>query len=62
MPSSTARFSIATAALLVPRDLDFLVGIYAFGAMIAFLASPAASWVNGSHLIVDGGFTNRTHF
>lgn len=29
---------------------------------IAFIASPAASWVNGSHLVVDGGFTNRTHF
>lgn len=29
---------------------------------IVFLASPAASWCNGSHLIVDGGFTNRTHF
>ena len=29
---------------------------------VAFLASPAASWCNGSHLIVDGGFTNRTHF
>jgi len=29
---------------------------------VAFIASPAASWVNGSHLIVDGGFTNRTHF
>lgn len=29
---------------------------------IAFLASPAASWCNGSHLIVDGGFTRRTHF
>jgi NAD(P)-dependent dehydrogenase (short-subunit alcohol dehydrogenase family) len=29
---------------------------------IAFLASPAASWCNGSHLIVDGGFSNRTHF
>jgi len=25
------------AALVVPRDLDFLVGIYAFGAMLAFL-------------------------
>lgn len=29
---------------------------------IVFLASPAASWCNGSHLVVDGGFTNRTHF
>jgi NAD(P)-dependent dehydrogenase (short-subunit alcohol dehydrogenase family) len=29
---------------------------------IAFLASPAASWCNGSHLVVDGGFSNRTHF
>lgn len=29
---------------------------------IVFLASPAASWCNGSHLVVDGGFTNKTHF
>jgi len=29
---------------------------------IAFLASPAASWCNGSHLVVDGGYTNRSHF
>ncbi len=29
--------TILAAALVVPRDLDFLVGIYAFGAMLAFL-------------------------
>lgn len=29
---------------------------------IVFLASPAAEWCNGSNLIVDGGYTNRTQF
>jgi APA family basic amino acid/polyamine antiporter len=29
--------ALLAAALVVPRDLDFLVGIYAFGAMLAFL-------------------------
>ena len=29
--------TVLAAALVVPRDLDFLVGIYAFGAMLAFL-------------------------
>ncbi|KGJ09184.1 SDR family oxidoreductase (plasmid) [Paracoccus versutus] len=27
-----------------------------------FLASPAASWCNGSHLLVDGGFSKRVPF
>jgi 3-oxoacyl-[acyl-carrier protein] reductase len=29
---------------------------------IVFIASPAASWVNGSHLLVDGGFSKRVQF
>ncbi|MBA3746766.1 MAG: APC family permease, partial [Solirubrobacterales bacterium] len=29
--------AVLAAALVVPRDLEFLVGIYAFGAMLAFL-------------------------
>ena len=29
---------------------------------IVFLASEAASWCSGSHLVVDGAYTNRTHF
>lgn len=29
---------------------------------VAFLASPAASWCNGSHLLVDGGFSKRVQF
>lgn len=29
---------------------------------IVFLSSPAASWVSGSNLIVDGGFTKRVQF
>lgn len=29
---------------------------------VVFLCSPAASWVSGSNLIVDGGFTKRVQF
>ncbi len=29
---------------------------------VVFLSSPAAVWVNGSNLIVDGGFTKRVQF
>ena len=29
---------------------------------IVFLSSSAASWVSGTNLIVDGGFTKRVQF
>ena len=34
--------AVLAAALVGPRDLDFLVGIYAFGGMIAFLVAHVA--------------------
>jgi NAD(P)-dependent dehydrogenase (short-subunit alcohol dehydrogenase family) len=30
--------------------------------VVSFVASPRASWVNGSNIIVDGGYTKGVNF
>jgi APA family basic amino acid/polyamine antiporter len=37
-----ASAAVLAAALVVPRDLDFLIGIYAFGALLAFVIAHLA--------------------
>lgn len=61
-------------AMIKDRMPEFYEGTQAtipFGRMgtaeevanaVAFLASPAASWITGVNLVVDGGFTKRVAF
>jgi NAD(P)-dependent dehydrogenase (short-subunit alcohol dehydrogenase family) len=38
-----------------------LAQAHEFRGVVAFLASDAASYVNGASLVVDGGFTESFH-
>lgn len=54
-PDMYKSFEEATALKRLGRTEDV-------ARAIAFLASPAADWITGTNLIVDGGYTKRVQF
>jgi len=57
-----------TCVVLTKRGLTPLICVGRMGTpeevanAVAFLASPAAAFITGTNLIVDGGFTSRVQF
>ena len=58
--ASAARRS--TSATATAHPLGRMGTAQEVADLVAVLASPVASWVNGAHVVVDGGYTKRVGF